>query len=143
MLLIVGGIEDIDAVDKNGTHDRDPRPTQMHGVGGKVAALGGVQERNPDEMAEGEHEAHAISGDVHHGQDAGSVVLAAEHIVGLNGHCEDNAVGDVAVAAVLLDDEGQIQQNPSGQTGTDFAPSLDVDFSEEWKGDGGFSSRPM
>lgn len=137
VLLVIGGLEDIDAENKDGTHCRNPRPAQMHGVGGGVAALGGVQERNPGEIAEGEHEAQSVGGNVHPGRDAGSVVLAAEHIVGLNGRREDNAVGDVAVVAVLLGDEGQIQQDPPSQTGTDFAPGLDVDFPKKWQSDAG------
>lgn len=60
VLLVIGGLEDIDAENKDGTHCRNPRPAQMHGVGGGVAALGGVQERNPGEIAEGEHEAQSV-----------------------------------------------------------------------------------
>jgi hypothetical protein len=55
----------------------------------------------------------------------------------LYGCREDDAIRDVAIVAILLGYKGEIKQDPPGQTRADFAPGLDVDFTEEWQCDAG------
>ena len=48
---------------------------------------------------------------------------------------QDDGVGNAAKVAVLLRDEGKVDNDPAQHAGTKFTPSLDVDFAEERKHD--------
>lgn len=104
-------------------------------MGGEVAALGRVEEGHPHEVAEAQHEAEAVGGDVHHGQHARLAPLAGQHVPALHAGREDDAVGDEAVVAVLLRDEGEVEEQPARQPRPHLAPGLDVDLTEKGESD--------
>ena len=69
VLLVVGGAEDVVAGAEDGEDDGAAPGAEVDGVDGEVARLEGVDEGEPDEVTEGEHEAEAIGRDVDGGQD--------------------------------------------------------------------------
>ncbi|KAI7001191.1 Delta(14)-sterol [Hortaea werneckii] len=97
----------------------------------EVSGLEAVDERDPDEIAEGEHQAETVVGEVDSGEDGRLVVEGIHDVEGLEDGDDEDRVGDVAVRFVLMSHESQIENDPTEQAGTKFHEGLDVDFSVE------------
>lgn len=137
LLLIIRRAEDVQTRREDGKDAGNASPAQVDGVDGEVAGLSGVEKGHPNDVAKRQHEAQAVGGDVHHGEQAGLHELALEDVVALHGGGEEDAVGKVAVGAVLLCAEGEVEDDPAGQTGAHLQPGFEVDLAEEREGDAG------
>lgn len=113
VLFVVGAAEDVVSKPLHGEDSDSARNSQLDGVNGEIASLEGVDERDPDEIAKGKHEAETVSRDVHGRQDGRLHPQRVKHVDGLECGDEENTVGDVPMKAILVCDESEIHQNPS------------------------------
>ena len=93
VFLIVGAAEDVVACALGEEHEGDPRGPEAVGVGGEVAGLEGIDKGEPDEVAEGEHEAEAVGGDIDGGEHGGLHVEGVEDVDGLEEGEQEERVG--------------------------------------------------
>jgi hypothetical protein len=68
----------------------------------RSAHLERVDERDPGQISEGEHESETVSGDVHGGEDRSLGTQSVPHIEALEGVEEEHREGDRARGLVLL-----------------------------------------
>ena len=80
ILLVVGGTEDVVACSLNGEDYRHIQWTESNRVHAEVFGLNGVDKWYPDQVAKGEHEAEAISGQVHCSENGGLHVQSIENV---------------------------------------------------------------
>ena len=137
VLLVVDGAEDVVADTLDGQDSDDALDAEVDGVDGEVAGLHAVGEGDPGKVAEGEHHAETVGDQVDGGQDGGLHVQCVEGVDGLGGGDQDDRVGDTAVVAVLLHDEGQVHDDPAEHAGAQLTPGLDVDLAEDGQHDTG------
>lgn len=137
VLLGVCKAEDREARDEHGEDAREPDRPQGDGIDRKILGLQAVEEGHPDEIAKGKHAAEAVGGDVHGGEDSGLHEYAVEHVKSLHDGNEDNAVSDEAIGAVLLGDEGAVEEDITEHAGTQLHEFLDVDLADEGQGHAG------
>ena len=135
VLLAVGEAEDGEGGQQQGTDCQEANSAELLRVHGEVAGLLRVQERHPDKIAESKHEAEAVGGNVDGGQDGGLHDVGVEDVESLDDGDEDDAVGDEAVQAVLLGDEGAVDNDPAEQAGPELHELLDVNLSDQGEGD--------
>ena len=72
-------------------------PGAYLGVVHQVAGLQRVREGHPGQVAEGQHEAEAVGGDVHGGQDGGLVPQRVRHVQPVEGAHERHGRADAPV----------------------------------------------
>lgn len=125
--FVVRCAEDVESHRLNESYEGDAAVAEVDGVDGEVAGLKAVGEGQPDEVAEGEHEAEAVGGDVHLGGDGWFHVEGIGDVEGLEGGDDEDAVGDGGVSGVLLGDEGEVQDDPAGEARAHLVEGLDVD----------------
>ena len=131
VLLVVGGAEDV-VTYRLGREDKsDAGEAEVERVDGEVAGLEGVDEGEPDEIAEGEHEAEAIGGDVDGGEHGGFHIEGVEDVKSLEGREEEDGVGDGVVGFVLVGDVGEVEEDPAEHAGAELAEDFDVEEAEE------------
>ncbi|KFZ06227.1 hypothetical protein V501_07613 [Pseudogymnoascus sp. VKM F-4519 (FW-2642)] len=135
VLLVVRAAEDVVPQTQDGEDASVTREAEGEGVDGEVARLQTVDEGDPSEVAEGEHESEAVGGDVHGSEHGGFHVEGVEDVEGLEEGDEDDGVGDVAVGLVLVRDEGDVEDDPAEESWAQLAEDFDVDFAEDGEGD--------
>jgi hypothetical protein len=113
----------------------DAGDAEVDGVDGQVAGLETVDEWQPGKVAKGKHEAEAVGGDVHGGENGRLHPQCVGDVEGLEGDDQDHGVGDAAVEFVLVGRKGEIEDYPPQETGTHLAPDFDVDFAEDGESD--------
>lgn len=138
VFLVVGTTENRISRGCDGKDDEDPTQAELRGVDGEVSGLEVVEKRNPNHVAEGEHEPESVHDDVHGRQKSWFHVKTIEDVETLKGGRQDDRIGDVAICAVLMGDIRQIQNDPSKQARSHLTPDLDVNrprrFTHEWNG---------
>ena len=133
VLLVVDGTEDVVADTLDCKDGDDALEAKIDRVDGEVTGLETVCEGNPDQVAERQHHSKTISDEVDGSQDGGLHVQGVECVDSLGGGDQDDRVGDTAVVAVLLHDEGKVHDDPAKHTGAQLTPRLDVDLTEDRK----------
>ena len=97
-------------------------------VPSEIPSLDGVDERYPEQVADGEHETETIRRDIHSSQDGGFVVKRVGNVPTLEGEDEPHRIGDagqgqgVRLGATdsLLACHGQVDEGPQNHAGTEF-----------------------
>lgn len=127
VLLVVGAAEDRVANCGDAEDHCETLKAKFEGEHGEVAGLEVVDKGHPDKVTEGKHEAEAVHDDVHGGQKCRFHVETIQDVECLEDGDEDDRVCDVTVFPVLTSDVGEVQDNPSQQTGSHLIPDLDID----------------
>ena len=137
VLFVVDGAEDVVSKCLDGGDAQDALEAELDRVGGEVAGLDGVGEGHPDDVTKGKHHTKTVGNKVDGGEDGRLHVQAIEHVDGLGKGDEEDRVGDPAKVAVLLGDEGEIEDDPTQQARTYLAPCFDIDLAEDGEVDTG------
>lgn len=137
ILLEVGGAEDVKAQADEREHARQSGRSQRQRVDGQVASLLRVHERHPDEVTERKHHAETVRGNVHCRQNGGLKPPRVDNVQSLHNGDADDAVGNVAVVAVLLGAPRAVEDNPPHHAGAELAPLLEIDFADKGDDDAG------
>lgn len=96
-------------------------------MGGEEAGLQGVHERYPDQVAKAQHETEAVGSDIHGCENCRLVPEPVEHVPELKGVDENHAIGDAAMYAMLLNEEGKVQERPQDQARAELAEGFEVE----------------
>jgi hypothetical protein len=102
VLLAIRAAEDPIPEALNGENARNTDEPKVDGVHGEISALQGVHERDPTQIAEAEHEAEAVGGDVHGGENRRLVDETVDRVPGLEYVDQDHAVGYATEARPLM-----------------------------------------
>lgn len=135
VLLAVARAEDVVAGQLYGGNHHEVEGAEHDRVYAQVAGLQAIDERDPRQVSEGKHEAEAVGGDVHGGEDGGLHPQRVEHVPRLREGHDQHGVGDIAVGSILLGHEGQVQYDPAEQAGPQLHEGLDVDLDVEQRQD--------
>lgn len=132
VFLRVGATEDIIACEIDGEDDEGAQGAELDRVDGQIARLQGVDEGQPDQVAEGEHETETVRGDVHGREDGWLVPERVEDVDPLEDGHQKHTIGYVAVQFVLMRHERQIEKEPAQHARSKLAEDFDVDRPEIW-----------
>jgi hypothetical protein len=135
VLFVVHGAEDVVAETLDGENGNNALDAEVDGVHRKVTRLDGVCEGHPYEITERQHHTEAVLDDVHGGQNGGFHEQRIERVHCLGNGNQDDGVSDTAKVAVLLHDEGNIDDDPAEHARAQLAPRLDVDYAEDGERD--------
>ena len=88
----------------------------------------GVDERHPEQVAHGQHEAETIGGDIHSSENGGLVVKRVSNVPALEGEDEPHGIGDagqgqgarLGATDSLFACHGQVDERPQDHAGTEF-----------------------
>lgn len=131
VLLIVDGAEDVISEGLDSSNSSDTLNAQINGVDRQISGLNGVGEWYPHEITKRQHHTEAVLDDVHGSQDGGFHVERVERVDCLSDGDKYDGVRDAAKVAVLLHNEGEIDDDPAEHTRAKLAPRLNVDLTED------------
>lgn len=150
VFVAVGHPEDVESSEVESDNGGASWQTEVDGVESEEPRLDAVCERNPDEVAKGQHVAETIGRDVHLGQHGclgygqsctsyqirrrrhGTHLepLAVGRVEELESDDQPHAIGHSAVLDILLAEARDVEQRPEDQTGSIFVESFDVKVGE-------------
>jgi hypothetical protein len=96
---------------------------------GEVTGLEVINERNPGQVSNREHEAKAIRGDIHGGEESRLVVEAICNIPKLESKDEPHGICDIlktTTADSLFACHADVDEHPEDETRTQFIEGLEI-----------------
>ena len=148
ILLAVGEAEGDISDDVDGGGEEEPEVGERLGVDVEVLALEGVEEGNPCDVAEAEHETESVVDNIHHGDVAGLELEGVDDVeevaeagtesrkeltVGIGSEPLREVLrstGFTEDSLVLGNNEGPGKNRPTNQTRTEFENPLEVEFAQ-------------
>ncbi|KAI3481015.1 hypothetical protein L1887_56841 [Cichorium endivia] len=128
VLLGVGLAEDVVAGEVDGDDGGGAGDAEVDGVEGEVARLEAVDEGDPYEVADGEHESEAVGGDVHGGEDGRLHEEGVGDVPEVESADEGHGVGDAtAQLDVLVAGAADVENGPEDEARTELVERLDVE----------------
>lgn len=96
---------------------------------GEVTRLEAINERNPGQVSNCEHEAKTVGGDVHGSEEGGFIVEAVCDIPELESEDKPHGICDVLDTTTtngLFASHADVDENPKDETGAEFVEGLEV-----------------
>jgi len=130
VLLAVGCTEDVHTsnLQKNNQDANPPRKTSI--IVHEVTSLKGVVHRNPSKITETQHEAEAVSGDVHSGENSRFRPVRVDNIVEMEDADKNHGRRNEAMKLVLLCSHREVHDSPQNETRTQLADILEIQEAE-------------
>ncbi len=127
VLLIVSTAENVHSHELQHNDGNERPPGKLHTMVSNVTRLKRVCKGHPGEVAECKHEAEAVRGDIHSGEDSRLTPEGIDKIVEVEENDENHRVVELVVGALeLLGKHGHVEHAPEDQTGAKLAHILEI-----------------